>query len=531
MRFLVPIAEFDFITSKKDNEADNPNIISANTSVNNLKAHFFETLGEIGEIIKIEKDVEQEILKELCLQSDTIMACFHELQPDNIACRLLMHSKGSLMVSGGFLDKWSFNKNTLNIVTTHKQAEQLKNKLGIAAPFLGVFTPSLQTDLFRLPSEMEIKEAKIKYSVKENYFNIVYAGRLISNKGIAQLVKSLNLFPCPNIQLSIVGDFEPDFYIYQCNASHATFPQYFEKEIIGNNNHIHIVRYSSLQHKDLRQLFWSADCFVYPSFHEDENFGITPREAMLCGVPTVVTDFCGLGALGNAKIGLIKTYPTLGGIRFCLQQLSAEISKIVQWSITDKKQNRNFNYEWVLQECNTDESAKALKTAADKLLKIPIGDTSTGGWRSKERFDKWMEIAPVNFKQAEKLAKVPYPDGLYVDGTGDVGTGWFSEPHFLTAIQSIYTTIPQIPKAIKRKAYRGFWRIGIWEQEKAIVEFGFPGPRIKRFNDQEFTELMSIMQLLNRKEPVFYPSSPLSLALVEQLMELGFLVPDEVSIF
>jgi len=527
MRFLVPIAEFDFDSSNQEQVEDGKSTINSNTSVNQQKAHFFETLSKIGEIIKIQNNEDYNEIKELCKMDDVALACFHESPPDGLACRLLNHTKGALMLPGGFLNKWTLMDTTMNIVTSQQQYNQLIKSLGNAVPLLTVFVPDMNTDIFRIPEINEKEHAREQFKIKKDCFHIVYAGRLISNKGITQLLRAMNLFPEDNIRITLVGDFEEDFFIYQSNATHTTYPQFFERETIGQNQFCEIVHLPSMKHYELRNLFWSADCFIYPTFHEDEALGTTPREAILCGVPVVVTDFCGLGQLSNTKSRMVKTYPTLGGVRYSLNQLAEEISKIRNWNEYEKNANIKFNAAWVLDFCNTEKSEQELKAAVEELLKIPVCEAPIGSWRSKERFDKWIKKAPNAFQEALFLAKTPYPNGLYTDGTGDIGLGWFSEPHFLKAIQGIYTTYPVAPKAITGSTYRGFWRIAIWKEEKAVVEFGFPGPRIKRYSSAEWDLLMQCIKLGDNGEPVFYPDNLKALELVDELILLGYLVPDK----
>ncbi|WP_366186483.1 glycosyltransferase [Flavobacterium ovatum] len=526
MRFIVPISEFDFYSNLDEDTHENFPVLDASTSVNYLKAHYFESLAKIGEIIKVSPSQDSELLKQLCTQDDVIFATFHENPPDDLACRLLQHTKGALMTTGGFLNRWTFREATLNIVTSQKQSKQLYNGLGEVAPTLGVLVPKLNTDIFCLPTDIERESAKKWFKVKKECFHIVYAGRFIANKGIAQLIRALNISGEQNIRVTLVGDFEPDFFIYQSNANHTTFSQFFDREILESNKFCDLICLKSMDHHTLRSLFWSADCFVYPSFHEDENFGITPREAILCGLPTVVSDFCGLGQLASIKGGVVKTYPTLGGVRYSLKQLSEEIIKIKSWTKKQQIENKHFNAEWITNECNPDKSIELLKAEAFKFLRILPEEAPIGNWRSKERFDKWMEQAPNSFQEAVKLNSKLYPEGLYVDGTGDIGVGWFSEPHFFTAIQGLYTTYSSPQEIVKGNGYRGFWRIKLWEEEKAIVEFGFPGPRIKRYNETNWMYLRKSVNTMD--DPIFYPNNQKNIELVQELVQLGYLVPDDL---
>ncbi len=525
MRILVNEAEFDFKAYNK--EISRRNGIDSNTSVNDVKAHFFATLEEVGSIIKISNNTDLSKLQDLCNQADVIFASFHEEPPLGISCRLLKHTKGSLMLTGGFLNRWTFMKTTMNIVTSHQQAKQLTKGLGKGAPLISTFISRMNTKDFRLPSKLERIKAKESFDTNVKTFHLIFGGRFIANKGIAQIVRALNLWPQKNIRLTLVGSFERDFFIYQSNATHATFPNFFEREILDKNKNVNIVCLPSMKQGELRNLFWSADCFVFPSFHEDEAIGTTPRLAMLCGVPVVATDFSGFAQLSETNTRLLKTYATLGGVRFSLNQLVNEIVEIRNWPKQEKWNKIKFNSEWLLEFGNTERSKSELKNAIEELLKQPVGEIPEGGWRSKERFENWINVAPELFKEAVLRAEEKQIEGLYVDGVGYTDGGWFSEPHFLKAIQSIHTTCPDAPQAKVNMIYRGFWRLSILERENAIIEFGFPGPRILRFKETEFELLKSCNSFLATNDILFQPKECNQLVVIQKLIDLGYLVPDE----
>jgi hypothetical protein len=526
MKILVKKQEF--VGQEFTNTFDDLNVLDSSTSVNQVKSHYFESLSKLGEIILIDDTYSKEELTVLCQQSNTLFATFHEDPPEGLSCRLMEHTKGSLMLTGGFMSGWNFHATTMNLVTSSKQASQLEKGLGKATPNIGVFVPRLAEHVFRIPTATEALMAKMQYKVEQDCYHIVYAGRFISNKGIIQLVRACSLWPIPSVRITLVGDFEDDFYIYQSNATHTTFRDYFKREVLQYYRNIQIVTIKSLPPKKLCELFWTVDCFVYPSFHEDENFGITPREAMLCGVPFVVSDFCGLGQLKGAQGGIVNTFPTLGGVRYSLYELWQAIESTRLCKHEQKVEYKVYNATFVAKECDTQQSLRALRFSAEKLLELPLGNAPKGGWRSKDRVERWKKNGPKGFKKAIKLAKKPIPEGLYVDGTGTIGCGWFSEPHFLTAIQSLYTSYPETPKVIKNSCYRGFWRLAIWDTEMALVEFGYPGPRVKRFNEKDWEELSKSIVFKKMGEVEFYPKNKYQIDLIHNLVQLGYLVPDQL---
>ena len=118
-------------------------------------------------------------------------------------------------------------------------------------------------------------------------------------------------------------------------------------------------------------------------------------------------------------------------------------------------------------------------------------------------------------------------DGLYVDGLGYAAGDWFSEAHFLKSIQSVYTTFSDVPQAKINYIYRGFWRLSIIEMENAVIEFGFPGPRILRFKETEFELLKYCTKYLVGNDVLFQPNEDKQLVLIQKLLNLGYIVPDE----
>jgi glycosyltransferase involved in cell wall biosynthesis len=525
MNILVHKNDFDLQKGSIENEQLFQ--LNSATSVNQLKLDYFSMLSKVGSLIQVSEEMSKEEWQSLCNRDDTLFASFHEEPLQGVGCRFLKHSLGSLMLVGGFLGGWEFRDVSCNMVTSQKQAKQLQKGLGSACPSLGVITPSIKTDLFRLPDSMDIKSERNKIGLKETDFHLIYAGRIIANKGLVQLVRALNLWPVEGARLSVVGSFEPDFFIYQSNAYHTTFPDFFRREAMQRSSNMKISQIPARPRNELKELYWSADCFVYPSFHEDENFGLAPREALLCGVPAVVSDFCGLGQLAGSKSTAIKTYPTLGGIRFSLNELRQKINEVRNWTEKERQLNRISNAEFALDECDQSKALISLKKSVTALLKKPPGDAPQGGWRAKDRIDRWAKIGPESFKKAIALKGTQPPEGLFVDGTGFTdNNAWFSDPHFLKAIQSFYTTLYQAPGVIQNRVYRGFWRIALWPEERALVEFGFPGPRVKRFDKKDWEALASSLGYAEMGEVVFSPVNEKAIPVIQELLELGYIVPD-----
>jgi glycosyltransferase involved in cell wall biosynthesis len=88
--------------------------------------------------------------------------------------------------------------------------------------------------------------------------------------------------------------------------------EHFLPGLAANNKNTNIKFLpKTITEEKLRELYFSCDCFVYPS--RGEAFSFPPRNAILTGMPTIVTDWSALAEiLGSIKIdvkGLSPMYP------------------------------------------------------------------------------------------------------------------------------------------------------------------------------------------------------------------------------
>jgi len=495
--------------------------LNSSTSVAQHKAHLFDTLKELGAIVPVDGMISLKDYKALCARPDTVLATMHGCPPWDVPRRLLSHSLGDFMLVGGFFDPDVFSPNAVNIVTSAWQAKRLREHLGQAAPQLVAFTPRLKEDNFYPPSLKEKAAARKKMKVNGDVKHIVYAGRWLANKGISQLIRALNLWPMKNVKVTLVGNFEPAFVINQSGSTHLTFGDHFLRETVQRNQAVALSMLKTHGPDELRELLWSADVFVYPSVHEDENFGMAPREAVLCGVPVVVTDFCGLGQLGRGVGGLLPTYQTLAGPRYSLRQLR----DLIGASFAVKQPRLEKNIRFVKDECDPAQAKADLKTALERLIKIPLAPAVSRVRDRVKIFNELLCYADSGILQAIVGKKQSIPQGLLVDGTGRYSKE-FLYHKLLSTTQGFYTTYDHPPQIKPGDILKGFFRLSLWQEEKALAEIGFPGPRVKRYNDNDWRDLVACVEAHPGQELTIVPRTSDQLRMAQELVELGYLVPD-----
>jgi glycosyltransferase involved in cell wall biosynthesis len=130
----------------------------------------------------------------------------------------------------------------------------------------------------KLFSKHVINNLKQDLNININDFIFLFVGRLVTDKGINELVEAFIKFNYnKNSKLILVGDFEHD--------EDALYTRTLE--VIKSNIDIIFVGYK----KDVRPYFAISDCFVFPSYRE--GFPNVVLQAGAMGLPCIVTDING----------------------------------------------------------------------------------------------------------------------------------------------------------------------------------------------------------------------------------------------
>jgi hypothetical protein len=432
------------------------------------------------------------------------------------------------MLPGGFLGGWTFRESTMNLVETTRQKNQLERAGGSLPLPLAVFAQRLATGVFQPAEHTKSRCAENGPHPSGRGKRMVYAGRLIPNKGIAQLLRCLNLWPLDGAELTLVGGYEPDFVISQAGVSCPHFQQWFSREVLARNVAVSLRLLAPMPQPSLAEVFRNSDAFVYPSFHEDEASGNAAHEAVLSGLPAVVTDWCGLGQLGrNQRGGAIPTYATLGGVRYSLLDLHKQLASVLKAEPSAPSDARDRDIDWVRSTYDPEWMRHSVRAATEALIaRPPAPPWGGGGWRCPERLRHITRCGPEPFRAALSCGSDTTPEGLYVDGTGHEQTS-YSEARFLAAIQGLYTTWPTPPRLHPGARLHGFWRVALWDHERALVEFGFPGPRMLRFPETEWRLIRGSAREWDRSEIAFDVRNSREADVLQKAVDFGILVPDD----
>ena len=118
---------------------------------------------------------------------------------------------------------------------------------------------------------------------KRDVFTFGIVGYLNERKGIFDLIRAF------------VSEFDMDepvrLYLKSSNKDFGFYSNFTDPRITTDIRH--------LKPEELRDLYYSFDCFVFPS--RAEGVGQPPREAMSTGLPTIVTNYSGLEEIADPQ--------------------------------------------------------------------------------------------------------------------------------------------------------------------------------------------------------------------------------------
>ena len=132
-----------------------------------------------------------------------------------------------------------------------------------------------------------------KYAM-DNEKIILYIGRLVYEKGVQHLISAMP---------KIINGYDDTKLII--GGKGGMYDELREQaKNLGIENKVYFTGY--LSSKEVQKMYKCADIAVFPSTYEP--FGIVALEAMLAGVPTVVSDIGGLNEIVDHGINGMKSY-------------------------------------------------------------------------------------------------------------------------------------------------------------------------------------------------------------------------------
>ena len=228
-----------------------------------------------------------------------------------------------------------------------------------------------------------------KYAM-DNEKIILYVGRLVYEKGIQHLIAAMPkiLSNYHDAKLIIAGR---GGMIEELKAEAAS---------LGLNDKVYFTGY--LDSKQVPKMYKCADVAVFPSTYEP--FGIVALEAMLAGVPTVVSDVGGLDEIVEHGVDGMKSYAgnpnsIADSVTALLydHQLAANVSKKARQKVKEQ-----FNWEKIAQDTHFTYEKAICQTMAERQAKQMLQEKAQ---KTEQAENTQKEITNLlNFKKRHAYA-------------------------------------------------------------------------------------------------------------------------------
>lgn len=162
------------------------------------------------------------------------------------------------------------------IILKHRFASENKVKVIGNGSSNGIDTSYFDPELFSIKDKEVLKS---NLNIQKSDFIFIFVGRIVSDKGINELVEAFNLFSkeTSKTKLLLVGNFEDELDPISKSS----------KNIINNNDKIILAGYQN----DVRPYFSISDALIFPSYREGLPNVVLQAGAM--GLPSIVSNING----------------------------------------------------------------------------------------------------------------------------------------------------------------------------------------------------------------------------------------------
>lgn len=194
------------------------------------------------------------------------------------------------------------------IIKENQFAKEDKLKVIANGSSNGIDTSYFDPELFSIKDNEHLKT---KLRIKKTDFVFIFVGRIVSDKGINELVEAFHKICLvkENIKLLLVGPYEDELDPLQKKT----------KLLINNNENIISVGYQN----DVRPYFSISNCLVFPSYRE--GFPNVVMQAGAMRLPSIVSDINGCNEIIENNInGLVIKVKSVDAIYDAMINLTSD---------------------------------------------------------------------------------------------------------------------------------------------------------------------------------------------------------------
>lgn len=176
-------------------------------------------------------------------------------------------------------------------------SKSVNDAIGVPLDKCNVFPNCIDTDKFNCIHDAQKENClRMKYGIKESDTVIIFAGRIVPEKGVDILISAFNQLNNQNVKLMIVGDV--------ANGLKMDSP-YKEKIDELSRQNLNVILVGYVPYEEIPSYYKMSNLGIFPS-RCNEAAGMTILEAMACGLPVITTNVGGIPEYASATTILLK---------------------------------------------------------------------------------------------------------------------------------------------------------------------------------------------------------------------------------
>ena len=291
---------------------------SCNVIVNNLKLAYSEIFNEENIVhanYRRDRFVSKQDLTKVHEEVEKVIFIDHKPTPVNFLEKLQFLDGGKISTSreyiihvfGDFplyLTEWRTVFSILKgcsvklICASEKQKKYIQNYFNQKEIIFESAFPVVKEEFFFESRNRD--KLRNSYGIKKDEFVFLYTGRISYQKRVVDLIHAFyNALDKKQIddksKLMIVGPFDNLGVLYL--GLEKFYGEHFREvdaAIQSNPKYSHLIKLvGEVEHEQLNDIYNAADCYVSLSTYHDEDFGMAVAEALMTGLPAVLTNWAG----------------------------------------------------------------------------------------------------------------------------------------------------------------------------------------------------------------------------------------------